>query len=104
MRGVALVPPPFAVNNSNVDLDLSGQGKLDTVAAQKGEGDDGVGGCNFHSLIEVAPPLFSPMCQQASCLRQESCLYVLPAAPAIPDFNTPTPLASMSEPPSDLAL
>ena len=29
---------------------------------------------------------------------------MLPAAPAIPDFNTSTPSASMCEPPSDLAL
>ena len=64
-----------------------------------------MGGCTFNYLIEVTPlPLFSPVCQQASCLRREACLYVLPAASDMPDFNTPTPSASMSEPPIDLAL
>ena len=56
LRGVESIPPPFAINDSDVDLDFSGQGKLETVAATTGEGEDGVGGCTFHSLIEVTPP------------------------------------------------
>ena len=74
-----------------MDLDFSGKVKLEAVTVLEGEGYDGVGRCTFHSLIEVTPPLFSPVFQQASCLRQEACLYVLPAASATPDFNTPTP-------------
>ena len=69
------MPPPFAVKDSDVDLDFSGQGKLETVAALKGEGDDSLGGCNFNSLIELTPSLFSPVCQQASCIRREACPY-----------------------------
>ena len=72
------------------------------MTAQKGEGDDVVGGCTFNSLIEVPPPLFSFAFQQASCLRQEACPYLLPTASATREFNSPTPSASMSEPPSDL--
>ena len=68
LHGVTSIPPPFAINNSDVGLDFSGKGKLETVAELKGEGDDGVGGCTFNSLSEVTPPLFSPMFQQASCL------------------------------------
>ena len=49
--GVALIPPPFVINDSDVDLDFSGQGKLETVAALKGKGDDGVGRCIFNYLI-----------------------------------------------------
>ena len=64
---------------------------------------EGEGGCTFNSLIEVTPPMFNPMCQQASCLRREDFPYVLPAAPTVPVFNTPTPSASMSAPPSILA-
>ena len=74
------------------------------VAATTGEGENDVVGFTLNSLIEVTPPLFSPVFQQASCLRREACLYVLPAAPAMPYFNTPTLSASMSEPPNVLAL
>ena len=98
-----MIPPPFAINNSDVDIDFIGQGKLETVAALEGEGDNGMGGSTFNYLIEVTPLLFSPVRQHTSCLRQEACLYVLPAAPAMPYFNTPTPLAYMSEPPSVMA-
>ena len=51
-----MIPPPFAINNSDVDLDFSGQGKLETVETLKVEGYDDVGGCNFNFLIEVTPP------------------------------------------------
>ena len=73
------------------------------VTALNGEGDDSLGGCTFNSLIEVTPPLFSPVCQQASCLRQEASPHVIPAAPTMSVFNNPNPLASMSEPPSVLS-
>ena len=98
----AWIPPPLARTDSDVDLDFNGQGELGTVAALKGEGDNGVGGCSFFN-IEVTPPLLSPVCHQASCLQRDACLYVLPAAYAMPDFNTPNPSASMSEPPSYLS-
>ena len=104
MRGVASIPPTFAINNLDVDIDFRGQGEIETVAATTGEGDDGVSGCTFKYLIEVTPQLFSPVFQQASCLRREARPYVLPVASATPDFNCTTPLASMSEPPIDLAL
>ena len=55
MRSVVSIPPPFSFNDSYVDLDFSGKGKLETVAALEGEGNDGVGGCTFNSLIEVTP-------------------------------------------------
>ena len=69
-RGVASIPPPFAVNDSDVDIDFRCQGKLETVAALKGEGDDGVGGCTFNYLIEVTPPLFIHVYQQAFFLQR----------------------------------
>ena len=50
------MPPFFAVNNLDVDLDFSGQGKLETVVALKGEGENSVGRCNFNYLIKVTPP------------------------------------------------
>ena len=85
LRGVESIPPPFAINDSDVDLDFSGQGKLETVAATTVEGDYGVGGCTFNSLIKVTPPLFSPVFQKASCLQRDACPYVLPAASATPE-------------------
>ena len=60
-HGVALIPPPFAVKYSDVDLDFSGQGKLETVAALTGEGDNGVGRCTFNYFIESTPQMFRPM-------------------------------------------
>ena len=87
-----------------MDFDFSGQGKLETVAALEGEGDDGVGGFTFNSLIEFAPPLFSNVFQQASCLQREACPYVPSAASATPELHSPAFPASMSEPPIVLAL
>ena len=104
MRGVVPIPPPFAINNSDTDLDFSGKDKLETVPALKEEGEDGVGRCNFNSLIEVTPPMFSPVFQQASCCRREACPYVPPAASDTPEIHSPPYPASMSEPPSALAL
>ena len=63
MCRVALIPPAFDINNLDADLEFSGQGKLETMAALNGEVDDGVGRFNFNSLIEVTPPMFSPVFQ-----------------------------------------
>ena len=103
MRGVALIPPPFAINDSDVYLDFSGQGKLEKVAEKKGEGGNGMGGCTLNSLIEVTPPPFSPVFTQASCLQREACPCVPSAASATPDFHSPPSPASTYEPTSFLA-
>ena len=103
MRGVASIPPHFAIKNSDVDLDFSGKGKLETVVTLEGEGDDGVGGCTFNSLIEVTPPLFSLVFPQASCLRREALPYVPSVLSATPEIHSSPSTASTSVQPSVLA-
>ena len=72
---------------------------LGKVAALKGGDGDDVGGCTFNYLIEVTPPLFSPVFPQAPGLQREACMYVYSVLSATLEIHSlPSPDSTSIQP------